>query len=98
MANYTPSCANKRHTQLFMDIVASAFASKSLMTNHRMILTSQRVSQLREEIEELKFMNEVLKYKKGPVADTERVRRQGRLLEIQDELVAKTKPGEVSRS
>jgi len=53
-------------------------------------LTSQRVHQLREEIDELRFMNEIYKYKKGPVADTERVRRQGRLLEIQDELTAIT--------
>ena len=53
-------------------------------------LTSQRVHQLREEIDELRFMNEIYKYKKGPVADTERVRRHGRLLEIQGELTAMT--------
>ncbi len=54
------------------------------------ILTLQRVHQLRDEIHELKFMNEIFKYKKGAVADTERVRRQGRLLEIQDELTVMT--------
>lgn len=50
------------------------------------ILTHQRVHQLREEIGELKIMNEVYKDKKGPVADTERAHRQDRLLKIQDEL------------
>lgn len=55
-------------------------------------LTLQRVNQLREEIDELRFTNEIYKYKKGPVADTERIRRQGRLLAIQHELTAMTKP------
>lgn len=60
----------------------------SLMNN---IITYQSVHRLREEIGELKSMNEVYRYKTGRVADIERAQRQRRLLAIQDELAVMSK-------
>ena len=55
------------------------------------IITYQSVHRLREEIGELKSMNEVYRYKTGRVADIERAQRQRRLLAIQDELAVMSK-------